>query len=146
VNPFDPRVPAGPCCEDDGRAIRAFRGDSIILDVTVKGPPPGFLSQCLTRDQLVPQNIAGWSVWFTIKLGEWDPDSAALYQATVGTGITIVQASLGQLEVKVPPATTRLLTIPRMHCDIQVKDLGANIFTVWRRVLELVDDVTFATA
>ena len=49
------------------------RGDSFVFDFQVMQPPP---------NQTAPQNITGWSFWFTCKYTYVDPDNAAQMKNT----------------------------------------------------------------
>ena len=114
-----------------------YRGDSYVFDVQVFGD-----------DGCTPQNIAGWSVWFTMKFYTADPDSRAVAQLTsaLGGGIVITNPSIGQARVTVPPSATALFPDGDVTLvyDVQVRDLLGNIATVERGSITVIPDVTRA--
>lgn len=132
------------------------RGDSLVYDVQVMGPPPGFVYPGWTP---TPQNITSWSFWFTVKWLNRDeepdaPDLNAVAQITlttsqpVGGTITVINAAIGQIEVVVPPAATSGFPDEptTVSYDIQAKDASGNIFTIEEGQILVTPDTTRAIA
>ena len=118
-----------------------FRGDSFIFDV-----------QVFQNDGCTPQNISGWTVWFTAKRYISDADSQAVVQLGTAlplTGIVLTAPTNGEAEVTIPPfATSRFPDSPTtLVYDVQVKDpLTSRVFTVEIGRLIVRPDVTRAIA
>jgi len=115
-----------------------FRGDSFVFDV-----------QVLQDDGCSPQNITGWTAWFTAKEHYAVPDATAsirLGTASPLTGIVITSPTEGKLEIVVPPQSTVNFpdTTMCLVYDVQVKDGAGRVFTVELGTLSVRPDVTRA--
>jgi len=65
--------------------------------------------------------------WFTIKqrLGDADP---GIFQLTIGSGITVVDAAAGTLDVEATPAQTEaLFALPDPHWSCRLKFVDATV-------------------
>ena len=95
----------------------------------------------------VALNITGASFWFTAKNKISDADVDAVFQKTVGDGITITSASEGKIEVKLAEGDTNTLTKrKRLHFDLQMKEASGDVSTPMAGVLVVDLDVTRSTS
>jgi len=115
-----------------------WRGDSHIFDVRV-----------LQSDGCTPQDITGWTAWFTAKEHTALQDSQAtirLGNVPPLTGIVLTSPTQGLMRVTVPPSAT--INCPDtpfcLLYDVQVKDGAGNVFTIERGTLTIKPDVTRA--
>ena len=136
---------------------RARRGDSLVFTFQiVKNLATGQLMTVIESGTIppnfppnsVPQDVTGFTVWFTLKRTTVDPDSQAVAQldnVNIG-GVTISNYAQGQGTVVVGPQATTNFPDGRVHLvyDIQVKDLGGNITTVESGTYCIGPDVTRA--
>lgn len=106
-----------------------------------------------------PYNLTGVQMWFTGKRNVLDADGAAIFQKTVGSGITIDNAIGGSARVVLNPADTNVLVPPAnldersipewkgiIYYDVQVKTAGGDIFTTVKGRIHVTLDVTQTTA
>lgn len=112
-----------------------IRGDSKVFTVTLREPDG------------TPLNLEELDdIWFTAKHSRWDSDADAVFQKTVGAGITVTSAAQGLAEIEFLPEETASLTDLRtLRCDIQVQ-FGDDIKTPWMGKLTVLTDVTRVTA
>lgn len=80
------------------------------------------------------ENITGWAkFWFTVKRKTTDADPG-VFQLTSGSGIALIDAPNGLLEVTVAPAnladSSLLGYTTRLVFDLQGKDAAGNIWTL----------------
>lgn len=89
-------------------------------------------------------NITGCSFYFTCKYDFEDPDSAKVFQKTVGSGITLTTPASGILAIKILPADTAVLPPHKtdLHYDLKMKDTNGNVYSVFDGTLEVWPDVT----
>lgn len=105
-----------------------------------------------------PYVLTGAQMWFTGKASVLDPDNVALFQKTVGAGITIDNAAQGLATVVlnpvdtnaiVPPANLDARDIPEwkgvIYYDCQVKTAGGDIFTTVKGRIHVSLDITRTT-
>lgn len=93
-----------------------------------------------------PLDISGASAWFTAKRATTEADNTAVFQKTVGDGITITDALNGIMLVQLAEADTNTLTKKEvLEYDLQVKDVLNGIYTVARGSLTVEADVTRAS-
>ena len=93
-------------------------------------------------------DLAAASVWFTAKRRLSDADDDAVFNLSVGTGITIgTPASGGEVTVDLPAANTTALPDRRteLRYDLQVKLAGGEAQTALYGTLAVYPDVTLAT-
>ena len=109
-------------------SLEMLRGDTAQLNATVKTGSSVF-------------DLTGATVKFTAKQNI--SDSAALFQKTIGGGITVTNASQGALSIEIAPADTVTLTD---ESSLLVWDLeitrGSQVFTVAHGDLGVTLDVT----
>lgn len=116
-----------------------FRGDTFVRSLTV-----------FQRDYpTAPQNIAGWTFWFTVKAYASLPDSMALFQANSTDDpeqVTIDSAAAGKLTVRMPAEKTRGLADGRVELlyDVQGKTPEGEIRTVESGRIRVTPDITRA--
>lgn len=116
-----------------------FRGDSFVFEVNV------------LQADCAPQNITGWSMWFTAKYFVADYDTQApIKLGTISplSGITFTNALAGQAEVTIPSVATAGFpdTPTKLVYDVQVKDTTGRVFTIETGTLTVNPDVTRATS
>lgn len=90
-----------------------------------------------------PLNLTGASAWFTAKNNTADLDNAAVFQKTIGDGITVVNAVGGIMLVRLAEVDTSSITGKVfLQYDLQVKDATDGVWTVSRGVILVESDVT----
>jgi hypothetical protein len=115
--------------------LRMYRGDTAEFRVTA-----------LDIDGN-PLDITGASAWFTAKRTTSDDDLSAVFQKTVGDGITITDAPNGIMLVRLAEADTASVTGREyLEYDLQVKDTSDGVWTVARGSLLVEADVTRTSA
>ena len=94
-----------------------------------------------------PLNLTGASAWFTAKRTTSDDDNSAVFQKTVGNGITIIDAINGIMLVRLAEADTSSIAGKEyLEYDLQVKDTSNGVWTVARGSLLVLADVTRTSA
>lgn len=113
--------------------IKAVRGDTITLDFTVKRPAGG-----------AAVDLTGATFTFTAKKKLSDADAAALFQKTLGSGVSVTNAANGQGRVTVAPADTTSLPDYEtdLYCDLQMTEAVGTVTTVAEGILRIRPDVT----
>jgi hypothetical protein len=98
-----------------------FRGDDRNLTVEALAPGGGGA-----------QDLTSWSLWFTGKLDIGDADVAAVFQYTIGGGITITNAAGGLATIAIDGDDTAVLTDAStvLWCDLQGKDGSGKVATL----------------
>lgn len=94
-----------------------------------------------------PVDITGWSLVMTAKWDIRDPDSAAVFQRTIGNGITVTSAVDGEFTVTIASSNTSGLPLHRtvLPFDIQATDGSGNKYTILYGNLVIDPDVTSVT-
>jgi hypothetical protein len=88
-------------------------------------------------------NITGAAIYFTCKRYKNDPDSAALFQLTVGHGITIAAGTNGFFTVIVPQADTQSLPVDIPYpFDCVIEPVAGGRQTVLSGTLTLKQNTT----
>lgn len=114
-------------------AFTVYRGDDRNLPVEVTEPGgPG------------AQDLTGWSLWFTGKLNIADDDAAAIFQYTIGSGITVDNAAGGLATIAIAGDDTNALTADSttLFCDLQGKDGAGKIATLATGKLTVEAEIT----
>lgn len=107
------------------------RGDTAIFTMTVNAYSGAYL------------DLTGAEVWFTAKYGWNDTDDEAVFQKTVGDGVTITDPTNGEIEIQLEQAdTATIVDSVRLRYDVQVRDVSGGIYTVASGLLKVVPDVT----
>jgi hypothetical protein len=117
---------------------KMFRGDTLAFQVQVFQSPPF---------NTVPQNLTGWTLWFTVKFNTQDPDNIAVFQGTNLTnppGVTINNYAQGLATPSMPPVSTRGFPdgVTSLFYDVQAMDPSGNIYTVEAGTVDVLPDVT----
>ena len=88
-----------------------------------------FLDFQITLNAL-PQNVTGWTIWFTAKYRVADADPGVFQKSTLNGGIVITTALTGIGYVRIDPADTNGLPIQRLslYADQKAKDGGGQLF------------------
>ncbi len=115
--------------------IRATRGDSERYLLTI-------------TEDAAAVDLTDASIWMTAKRRARDADAAAVFQKTVGDGITITNAAGGLARVDLVPGDTEDLPARSIQLvyDVQVKLDDGRVLTPISGVLTVEPDVTVATA
>jgi hypothetical protein len=115
--------------------IEAVRGDGEIYLLT------------MTEDD-APLDLTDAEMWMTAKRHIRDADADAIFQKTVGDGITITDAEGGLATVELIPGDTSDLAARtvRLVYDVQVKLVSGRIVTPLKGRLTVEPDVTVSTA
>jgi hypothetical protein len=115
--------------------IEARRGDGEIYQLT------------LTDDD-EPLDLTDAEIWMTAKRHIRDTDADAIFQKTVGDGITVTDDTGGLATVQLEPADTSGLAARtvRLVYDVQVKLASGRIVTPLKGRLTVEPDVTVSTA
>ena len=103
----------------------------------------------ITSDVGVPTNLVGASLRMTVKRDPKDLDAAAVFTRTIGSGITVTNASQGLATVSLSPSNTLTLpaTVPALSLfyDIQLTDASANVYTVAYGRLNVKPNISITT-
>lgn len=93
-----------------------------------------------------PQNITGFSIWVTAKRAASDADATAVFQRTIGSGVTVTNAVGGLANFTVIQAHTSGFEASRVTllCDVQLKDTPGNVVTAGHFLLLVDPDITRA--
>lgn len=91
-------------------------------------------------------SLVGCSMWFTAKYAYRDLDAAAVFQKTIGAGITVTNAALGLATVTLAAIDTSPLAAVKVLLvwDLQVRTAGGKTYTVSSGNLIVFPDVTLA--
>jgi len=115
--------------------LRMYRGDTAEFRVTAKDIDGN------------PLNLTGASAWFTAKLSTVDPDTSAVFQKSVGDGITVTDATGGIMMIRLAEDDTSSLSGKTvLQYDVQVRDTSNGVWTVARGTLLVEADVTVASS
>ena len=115
------------------------------MDFTIsRGDTPSF-NIAVTQAGAV-FSLVGCSMWFTAKWAYKDLDAAAVFQKTIGAGITLTNAALGLATATLAATDTSGLAAVKVLLvwDIQVRTAGGLTFTVASGNLIVTPDVTLA--
>jgi len=91
-----------------------------------------------------PYDLAGCLLYFTAKRQYTDADSAAIFQKSVGSGITITNPTQGLFTVAIAPLDTAALSKVKtiLVWDLQLQDGSGKIYTLAQGNLVVNPDVT----
>lgn len=114
-----------------GQNMKMIRGDSYEFRVTIT----------LDGDTV---DITGGDFTMTAKWDVADSDANAVFQKTVGDGITLTDPTNGVITVKLEPADTNSLPLHTVDLfyDIQYIDTDGDVHTVLNGTLQVQPDVT----
>ena len=120
-----------------GEDYSFVRGDTFTLNVQYESSDGG------CPPVLAPIPITGAAIYFTCKRYANDPDVAALFQLTVGSGITISDGANGKFTVIIPTADTESLAadVPYFY-DCVIEPPGGGRDTVLKGALVLQANIT----
>lgn len=110
---------------------KVVRGDTLDFKVTVK-------------EGATPMNLTGLlDAWMTAKSDITHTDANAVFVKRLGTGITVTNATGGEMKVKVAPADTNSLAPGlKLYYDLQIKTSASDIYTLATGTLTIIADVT----
>lgn len=87
-------------------------------------------------------------IWFTVKQSATSPDSAAVFQLTVGNGIEVIDAAAGTALATITPEHWQGMARPRKQgtlvYDVQINRAGV-LTTTATGTMTVLPDVTHAT-
>jgi hypothetical protein len=108
-----------------------IRGDTVLFNIQITKNSVAF-------------PLSGCELWFTGKYAYSDGDIAAVFQKTIGDGITITSALAGQATMALSPADTDSLPDVKtlLLYDVQLKDANDLVYTVASGSLVVTPDVT----
>jgi hypothetical protein len=93
-----------------------------------------------------PYDLGGCSLWFTAKKKYTDADSAAIFQKSIGAGITVTSSTQGLFVVAI--ATTDTEAVDKVKTilvwDLQLRDSSSKTYTMASGNLIINPDVTNA--
>lgn len=107
------------------------RGDTVQFSVVV------------TLDD-VAYDLTDCSLWFTAKYKYTDDDDDAVFQKTLGDGITVTSAPQGLAAIVISPTDTDALSLIKtvLFWDLQLVDDSGNVYTIASGNLIVNPDVT----
>lgn len=92
-----------------------------------------------------PVPLGGCQLWWTVKKSNDDDDSGAIWQKTIGNGITVDNNGTGQFKLG-PLAAADTKSLPNRVTgyvwDIQLEDLAGNVITVAKGTLLVLPETT----
>lgn len=102
------------------------------------------LYECLLLDSdAEPYDLTGCDLTFTAKSSIADADDDAVFQLTLGAGITAPEPTTGLFTIEVSPAdTVNLANATTLVCDIQLKAADDRVYTIAKGLMTIVEDVT----
>ena len=114
------------------------------FDTITRGDTPSW--NMYAYDDVGAINLTGYSIWFTGKKEFGDLDAAAIFQKTVGVGITVTNAVGGLYTITLLTGDTSALEAveTNLYVDIQIKS-GLTVKTLLRAILVVRPDVTIST-
>ncbi len=124
--------PVDKTLQDQVQNLVVLRGDTKIFTVNIASK----------EDPKIPTDLTGAVIAFTAKKRREDLDVDAVISLSVGSGITITDASGGQFQVKIPAATTNVLEIRRYFYDIQIDLASGDRETPLLGMLDVRGDIT----
>lgn len=101
--------------------LEMYRGDTFLIKLGLK-------------EDGQPIDITNSTLWFTVKDNVNDLDSQALIQKTTSDGITILNAQLGYISVRINPQDTDVLDIKEtktFYWDLQYQNANGDIQTLF---------------
>lgn len=111
-------------------SINVFRGDSKTIEKT------------LTDSDGVVVDLTGAELKFSVKKDRFLADTDALIsKSSPSSGITIVDAAAGEFKVEVDAADTDLEARDYEY-DIQIKETGGKVTTIFTGIFTIEQDVT----
>lgn len=100
--------------------------------------------RCQVREDGVAVDISGWQFTMTAKWEYTDPNSAAVFTRTNGSGITITDAPNGEFTIDLVPSNTAGLPPSRsvLHFDVQAvtpSPANKNLTVLYGKLVVLPD-------
>lgn len=95
----------------------------------------------------VPQNITGWTVWFTAKRRAGDADPGIFQKTIANGGLVVTSAATGVGFIRIDPSDTASLPQERttLWADQKAKDGAGQLFTVAKGTLIIRPEVTLSS-
>lgn len=110
--------------------LEMIRGDTLTMQIRVSDEDDSYL------------NLTSAAIIFMAKENITDDDLDAKIAKSVGSGITIDEATNGLFTVVLSPSDTEDLDAGNYYYDIEVTDASSNVYTVMIGLLTLIADVT----
>ncbi len=113
--------------------LSLVRGSTFSFDVIITNSGTG-----------LPENLTNGTLKFTAKWDLIDADGSAVFQKTIGSGITVTNASQGQANIVISPTDTSTLpfNIVNLNYDLKYTDASGNIFITLLGLLNITPNVT----
>lgn len=117
------------------------------LSTMYRGDTPTFRITA-TDERGQPYALTGHSIWVTCKRSKSDVDGSAIFQLTVGSGVTINAAPDAHTADCVPAsgATSGLTSDINAFLGVRIRTPGARVYTIFEGVLPIVAGTTQATS
>jgi len=114
--------------------LSVIRGDDETIDLTI------------TDDEGDPVDLTGVSLWMTVKSNPADADALAIFQKTIGDGITVTSTSDGTATINIEDDDTSPLPAPWSgYYDVQLGSSGV-IKTIASGAFAVTADITRTTS
>lgn len=113
--------------------LSMIRGSTFSFDVAISNSGTG-----------LPENLTNGTLKFTAKWDLIDSDASAVFQKSIGSGITITNASQGQVNIVISPTDTSTLPFNtvNLNYDLKYTDSIGNIFTTLLGLINITSNVT----
>lgn len=120
----------------------------ILGDLNVKRGDD-WVRKLIFTDELtgLPVDITDWTVFFTVKANKDDADVDAIFQLIwTATLSSDADPALGETVLRIPKASTDSKTPGYYWYDVQLKNLGGEIFTPYVGRFNLQYDISRSTS
>lgn len=113
--------------------LNMVRGSTLSFDFSVTNTATG-----------LAENLTGGTLKFTAKWDFTDVDGSAVFQKTIGSGITVTNAAGGLANVTIAASDTTSLpaTIVNLNYDLKYTDASSNVWPILYGLLTIVPNVT----
>lgn len=114
--------------------LEMYRGDSFLLKLGLK-------------EDGKPVDITNATIWFTVKEYSNDLDSNAVIQKSTSDGITILNAQLGYISIRIDTQDTDVLNLKEtktFYWDLQYQNADAVLQTLFCGKFKVIQDITRA--
>lgn len=110
--------------------------------IIYRGDTPTFNVAVTWGGEVFP--LTGCSMWFTAKYAYADDDADAVFQKTIGDGITVTNAGCGEAEITLSSSDTSSLSSSKVMLvyDLQIRNAEGKIYTVAYGNIVVLPDVT----
>jgi hypothetical protein len=114
--------------------LTILHGDTYLARLTIE------------RDD-APADLTGATLTLMVKPDHMTVDDDATLALTVGSGLTVVDAQAGTVDIEITPTQTEGLSPAQTYVwDFQVEESGGRIFTACGGAVKVTNDVVLATS